>query len=310
MRLRYLFLLSILGSSLIAAESGDQILRSEAVTTVTTSDGRTFVGRLTPPDRLAVPVNGGFSELLVPSGSTVATANGALPVLDAYRLPAAARVRETIGKSALLKSVQQIPAFVVKDGPLAYVPYQSFRSGEAEINLYGDLDHPCAMEIGLYGSWGKDGAMWRYAADAMARWASLHEQSTPAVIDANDFMDAATRIDFSAGGQAKFRGMVIDITPPSAPDAFGAWWIGISDPVACNVVRAPPAVTAALIDPVDGSANAVVDQGGADSSQNWSGADVKRTFRASRQGGGGGPVYVRGYTRSNGSYVSGHSRSR
>ena len=64
-----------------------------------------------------------------------------------------------------------IPATVIDKGILRNVPYTSFHCGsDYEVNIYGDLEHPAGIEIGVYRKlltdlmWPKTTALNSYAA--------------------------------------------------------------------------------------------------------------------------------------------------
>jgi hypothetical protein len=47
------------------------------------------------------------------------------------------------------QDLRPVPAVVIGSGPMKHVPYTADRGGFREFNLYGDLDQPAAVEIGL-----------------------------------------------------------------------------------------------------------------------------------------------------------------
>ena len=48
------------------------------------------------------------------------------------------------------KTLARIPSTVVDVGVLRNIPYFSFRAGEYEMNVYGDPDAPCCIEVGIH----------------------------------------------------------------------------------------------------------------------------------------------------------------
>lgn len=117
----------------------------------------------------------------------------------------------------------QVPSVVIEKGPLAVVPYYSYRAGDFEVNVYGDPAAPACVEVGTY----KD-----------------DEESRKVVGDLLDKMmpsaaDSMLSHGMNPAGDRKERdGMTVEVTPPSAPDAFGGWWLSYYDLDALAVARA------------------------------------------------------------------------
>lgn len=133
----------------------------------------------------------------------------------APRLPSAATAVERLAGFA--PGLAPIPATVIEKGPLRDVPYLSYRAGDVEVNAYGDPDQPACLEIGIFG-------------DASKR---------PA---ARDAMAALLGADLSGLKMARDKrvvnGLTIEITPETAEDAYGAWWVSVYDAAALDAQRA------------------------------------------------------------------------
>lgn len=142
------------------------------------------------------------------------------------RLPSWDRCFEIGGKKTWEGKWAQVPALVVEEGSLKNVPYMSFRSGNYEFNLYGDPDAPAGIEIGIYKELLKDPAVKQKLADVIAEL----------LLDPKDKEIAKT---LSAGvGKKEREGMVFEVTPETAPDAFGGWWISVYDTAMIEKARA------------------------------------------------------------------------
>jgi hypothetical protein len=148
-------------------------------------------------------------------------ARGAAPRLARWD-----RCVEVLAPKAWDGSVRQVPALVIEEGPLRNVPYFSWRSGNYEFNLYGDPDAPAALELGVHKDLAKDEAARRKCLDSMAELLG-------------DPKDAETLRSIGlAEGKKPREGFVFEVTPPSAPDASGAWWVTVSDSAALEKARA------------------------------------------------------------------------
>lgn len=124
---------------------------------------------------------------------------------------------------------KQIPAVVVTEGDLAYVPYLSFLANRRiELNIYGDPQDPAGVEIGLYG-----------------RLRSSHRYQEKARIFLSSYLTTLDDIRalkaLSLRGDRKDLGhLVLEVTPPGAPQSFGAWWMTVWNPKKLAEARVHP----------------------------------------------------------------------
>src|SRR5262245_26692713 len=73
------------------------------------------------------------------------------PAQGAARLPGNTALVATLGTRPWAKDLQQVPATVIDAGVMRNVPYLSYQAaGDYELNIYGDPDHPVAVELGVY----------------------------------------------------------------------------------------------------------------------------------------------------------------
>ncbi|MGE3167062.1 MAG: hypothetical protein AB7O52_19320 [Planctomycetota bacterium] len=123
---------------------------------------------------------------------------------------------ETVASREWASALKQVPATVIDRGVLAQVPYMSHRSGGYEINIYGDPDQPAGLEIGFY----KDPPPPGVRRECVETLCLL-------LADAED-QEIVRRLDLTRG-TAERKGLTFEVTPPTAPDAYGAWWISVYD---------------------------------------------------------------------------------
>jgi hypothetical protein len=180
--------------------------------------------------------------------------------------------------------LQQIPATVIDKGVLRYVPYQSFRAGDYELNVYGDPDRPAGLEIGLH-----EGLL----------------RSAPAKAGCVEFMAAVLNVpadravlkSLKTTQDTKERaGLTFEVTPETADDAYGGWWVSVYDKAALDQARASPPELARITVPKEAPQTS-------DTGPVWTPAQQA----LSRPG--ANSVYVQGYVRKNGTYVQGHMRA-
>jgi len=135
--------------------------------------------------------------------------------------------RETVLEAAYQrwKTVEQIPSFLVTAGSLANVPYSSYRVGPLELNVYGDPEDPAAVELGTY-----------EPTDASkAEVLAFLESVLPIQADRE-----ALRLLDPNGAVVPRGAITLEATPPTAPDAYGGWWISLYSPALLAAARAGP----------------------------------------------------------------------
>lgn len=121
--------------------------------------------------------------------------------------------------------LRQIPATVIDKGILKNVPYISHRAGDYELNLYGDPDAPAGLEIGVQRALLK-------SADAKKECVEL----LAALL--GDAQDVGTLRSLALAQDRRERaGLVFEVTPETAEDAYGGWWITVYDLKALEEAR-------------------------------------------------------------------------
>lgn len=117
--------------------------------------------------------------------------------------------------------LKQIPATVIEVGDLASVPYISFVGGDVELNVYGDPDRPAGIEVGTK----SESPEVREALRAFIG----------GLLPERDRQPLSTLPD---GQEVANDGLALEITPPGAPDGFGAWWVTAFHPVGIQAAKA------------------------------------------------------------------------
>jgi hypothetical protein len=180
-----------------------------------------------------------------------------------------------------IKMLEQIPATLIDNGYLKNVPYLSFRINEyIEMNIYGDPDNPSAIEFGIYGKYRTNDKLRRTLRSFIAGFLSSRKE-----------VAAIYRIPFS-GGKETLDTFNIQITPPSAPDAYGGWWISLYNPKSLDAVRMSDNDYACITRPPD----QIVDKGGRVKRGAWTQDDLDCSVRwnaAEKKV----PVFLRGFFR-------------
>lgn len=167
-----------------------------------------------------------------------------------------------------IKTFQQIPATGVDNGMFKNVPYISFRANQfIELNIYGDPDDPAGIELGIFGS-----------RRSSKETHQILRQFLGSYLTTTDEIRALYSMN-QKGDLRKVGPISIEITPPDAPDAYGAWWISFFNEKKLNKIRLSDAAYAKLTMPVD----EVVDKKGQAKILEWETRDVNRSSRAKKE---------------------------
>ncbi|MCW8131567.1 MAG: hypothetical protein KIS92_14560 [Planctomycetota bacterium] len=194
-----------------------------------------------------------------------------------------------------------IPSTVIDNGVMRDIPYQSYKSDNFEFNIYGDPDAPIAVEMGVYPP---------SISDHTSHMKCL--QVLEACLSQSEDRVLLASIPLREGKQVS-KDLTLEVTPSTAEDAYGAWWVSIYFEKKLEQARASKAeikeITIEVPAPSSSSSQAIgkkesEEQGG------WNQDELFRRKPSSYDSGGGGRVYVRGYTRKDGTYVRPHTRSR
>jgi hypothetical protein len=143
-------------------------------------------------------------------------------------LPSRARCRSTAAAKPWAKDLKQIPSTVIDKGVLRWVPYTSYRAGDYELNVYGDPTAPAGFEIGIHNELLKSAAAKKNCFDLIS-----------ALLD--DPADRALLASLNSEIDKKVRnGVTFEITPVTAEDAYGGWWISVYSEPLLDRSRATP----------------------------------------------------------------------
>lgn len=181
-----------------------------------------------------------------------------------------------------IKSLTQIPATLIDNGYLKNVPYLSFRINDyIEMNIYGNPDEPAAIEFGIYGKYSSDDKLRRVLRSFMAGFLTSRKE-----------VGAIYSIPFG-GGEKNAGDFRIRITPASAPDAYGGWWICLYNPQTLNSARVGDVEYAKSTLPPE----LVVDRSGRVRKAFADGRNLPSSFRARKKSGDSASVFVPGFLR-------------
>lgn len=197
---------------------------------------------------------------------------------------------------------RQIPATVIDNGVMKYVPYMSYQAGNYEINIYGDAENPACVEVGIRNDLLKSDV----AKDNCLAYMSA--------ILKNDKLRSVIKNLNKAKDTQEVDGITLEVTPESDPDAYGGWWVSAYSIRQLDASRATAEELAKIT--VKRNSLAIANSEKANASANlkdsvsraWTADDLGRA-RTTTGSQGGGSVYVSGYTRKDGAYVHSYTRS-
>jgi hypothetical protein len=146
------------------------------------------------------------------------------------RLPDFKHLVLFLSKQPWATNLSPIPATVIDKGILRNVPYSSFRCGEDyEVNIYGDLDHPAGIEIGVYRKLLENGSAKSNSVKFISNL--LSQSADKEIVQGLDLKkDLKTR-----------DGLTFEITPPTDEDAYNGWWVSVYSEQKLNLARASDA---------------------------------------------------------------------
>ncbi|MGC4074807.1 MAG: hypothetical protein QM760_20345 [Nibricoccus sp.] len=200
-------------------------------------------------------------------------------------LPSLPTVLATVSQAGIKETIEEIPATVVDTGILKFVPYASHRIGpNRELNIYGDPEKPTCVEIGLYRE-------LLNSPEEKARCIQLLQRLVPDI--------KITGLSLNGDKMLK-NGVVAEVTTPDSPDAYGGWWVSVYSLSRLRGESGERSTVSEVI--VDRAAAPEVLQ-----AAGWT-SDQFTYARPPSGTSSGHRVYVKGYTRKNGTYVRPHSR--
>jgi hypothetical protein len=134
------------------------------------------------------------------------------PLRDTTNFPSCVEIVNRFNGS-WTKGLQPIPSTVIDKGVLRNVPYSSYKSGDFEVNVYGNLQNPAGIEIGVYRSLLDNDAAKQHCVEFIL--SILPNQKS------RDILRTLDRRKDSATSD----GLTLEFIPPGDADAYGGWWI-------------------------------------------------------------------------------------
>jgi hypothetical protein len=152
-------------------------------------------------------------------------------IVDPHKLPPWRMIVQDLRSDDSIKSFRQIPATTIDNGYLRKIPYLSFRINKrVEMNVYGNPENPVCLEFGVY-----------ERGENITKFKKIIRAYMAGILQSREEIAALYGLD-EKGGMTKVGNFVFQVTPPTAPDAYGGWWISIFDQSRLDRYRVPDAI--------------------------------------------------------------------
>jgi hypothetical protein len=155
-------------------------------------------------------------------------------------IPDWAQIVSLLANSGFAPAIQQVPATVIGYGTFKNVPYISFRCGygDYEINVFGDLNQPAAIQIG--------------AVNCLHQTAA--EKTNCVNFICSVLANAADRkivraLDWNLKDVKSNGGMTFETLLPGEMGSYGGWWVSVYDTNALANAQASDAELLAITQP-------------------------------------------------------------
>jgi len=295
------WLVSALVLSGVGCEAAQNLAEAVGKTKVSMKmkNGQTIEGTLLKDENGQSVVQVKYGSVTVSTGDVASVETvGTAPVPQAGegRLSRWDHCLHVVTERSWSHNLVQVPATVIDLGIFKNVPYFSHRSGDFELNVYGDPEHPACLEIGLHNG----------VANPAERNA-CHETMMALLTSPAD-RETLRTLNLQQSRVVK-AGMVFEVSPPTEKDSYGGWWISVYDEQLLDGQRASAAELASITEPrapmaihSPPSAVGVHAPAPAPSLFHWKEQDLKKA-RPQANPADEGRIYKRGIYRKGGVYV-------
>jgi len=159
---------------------------------------------------------------------------------NGQRIPDWAQIVSLLANNGWADGLKQVPATVINYGKFDNVPYISFRcaSGGYEINIFGDLNNPAAVQIGAM-------TYLKESAEAKTNCVNFICSVLANVADRK----TVRALNWNQKDQGKNGGMTFETILPGEWGSYGGWWVSVYNDNALANARASEAELLAITQP-------------------------------------------------------------
>jgi hypothetical protein len=211
---------------------------------VVLQNGAVIAGNILQQDANGVLVQGEYGTFRYPPAmiKEVRKETAAAPHVsnNGHVIPDWAQIVTLLANSGFAPAIQQVPATVIGYGTFKNVPYISFRCGygDYEINVFGDLNKPAAIQIGAM----------NYLHQTAAEKTNCVNFICSVLANAAD-RKMVRALDWSHKDVQKNSSMTFETLMPGEMGSYGGWWVSAYDPVALANAQASEAELLTLTQP-------------------------------------------------------------
>ena len=164
-------------------------------------------------------------------------------------IPDWAQIVSILATNGWAAGLKQVPATMIETGIFKNIPYVSFRSGDGgyELNIYGDLNHPAAVQIG---------AMNYQHQTAQEKSNCVNFACS--VLENHDVRQIIRALNFDQKDTEQNAGLTIETILPGEWGSYGGWWVSVRNAAALASAQASQAELLALTQPPAGAAQTAV----------------------------------------------------
>lgn len=140
-------------------------------------------------------------------------------MIDPGKLPPWRMIVQDLRTDDNIHSFKEIPATEIDNGYLKDIPYLSFRINKhTEMNVYGNPEDPVCLEFGVY-----------ERGEQITRFKKIIRAYLAGCLESRAEIAALYALD-EKGDERQVGNIRFKVLPPTAPDAYGGWWISMYDP--------------------------------------------------------------------------------
>jgi hypothetical protein len=155
-------------------------------------------------------------------------------------IPDWAQIVSLLANTGWAPEIKQVPATVINHGNFKHVPYVSFRCayGGYEVNVFGDLNNPAAIQIGAMG----------YLKDSDTAKSNCVNFICAVLANAAD-RKLVRALNWNQKDVQSSGGMNFETLLPGETGSYGGWWVSVYDPTALAAAPASETELLALAQP-------------------------------------------------------------
>ncbi len=211
---------------------------------VVLKNGAVITGTILQQDRSGILLRMEYGTFRYPPALVQESKKTSAPVPfvsnNGRAIPDWAQIVTLLADQPWATEIKQVPGTVIPSGVFKNVPYVSFRcaSGGYEVNIYGDLNHPAAIQVGAL----------NYLRDKSQSKTNCVDFICSLLPNADD-RERVRSLNWTGKDVKQNGSLCFETVLPGESGSFGGWWVRIHDPAALMQAAASDAELQALTQP-------------------------------------------------------------